>query len=235
VCAASGQTPAEAGLAIYRRHCTSCHGAQADGGRAPDLTHGSLSETQMVNTISSGVPGTEMAAYGSRLSSEEIRRIVAFLNSANSQSAVAGDAARGQTLFWEQGGCARCHAVGNRGSFVGPDLSGIGKQRNVVYLRESLVAPSADIARGYEGVTVTLPDGKTLRGVERSLDDFSVVLQDFTGKVYSFDRASVGSVTRDKQSLMPDYSQTLSAADVNDVVAYLATLRDPRFTEARRR
>jgi len=227
---------AEAGLAIYRRHCSSCHGNQADGGRAPNLTRGSLSETQILQIISNGVSGTEMAAYASRLSSDDIGRIVTFLSSAiNSQATVTGNAAHGEMLFWGQGDCGNCHAVSSRGSYVGPDLSGIGRQRNMVYLRESLVAPSADIARGFEGVTVVLRDGKTLRGVERALDDFSVVLQDFSGKVYSFDRSSVRSVTRDTESLMPAYGKTLSAAELDDVLAYLATLRSPRDPGVRRR
>jgi mono/diheme cytochrome c family protein len=79
---AGGPKAAGAGLAIYRRHCSSCHGNQADGGRAPNLTRGSLSDTQIFRTISNGVSGTEMAAYESRLSSDDIWRIVIFLGSA---------------------------------------------------------------------------------------------------------------------------------------------------------
>jgi hypothetical protein len=71
---------------------------------------------------------------------------------------------------------------------------------------------------------VILADGKTLRGLERALDDFSVVLQDFSGKVYSFDRKDVRSVTRDTQSLMPEFGSNLSSTELNDVLAYLAGL-----------
>jgi len=227
---------AEAGLAVYRRHCSSCHGNQADGGRAPNLIAGSLSETQMIRTISDGVSGSGMAAYGSRLSAKDIWRIVIFLNSAaHTKTTVGGNAAHGELLFWDKGGCATCHAIGTRGSFVGPDLSSIGLQRNPVYLRESLVDPDADIARGFDGVTVVTKDGKTLRGIERALDDFSIVLQDFSGKVYSFDRQDVQSVSRDRSSLMPEATKKLSAAEMNDVLAYLVTLRAPRAPEVRTR
>jgi putative heme-binding domain-containing protein len=214
------------GRTIYRRNCAPCHGNQADGGRnAPNLTRGSLSDADMFRTISNGVPNSEMAAYSARLSSDDIWRIVAFLRSASgAATAATGDATRGASVFWGKGGCGNCHAVGNRGSLVGPGLSSIGRQRNLVYLRESLVAPSADIARGFDGVTVILADGKTLRGLERALDDFSVVLQDFSGKVYSFDRKDVRSVTRDTQSLMPEFGSNLSSTELNDVLAYLAGL-----------
>jgi hypothetical protein len=60
--------------------------------------------------------------------------------------------------------------------------------------------------------------------LERALDDFSVVLPDFSGKVYSFDRKDVRSVERDTQSLMPEYGGTLSSTELNDVLAYLAGL-----------
>lgn len=227
---------AAAGLPIYRRHCSSCHGNQADGGRAPDLISSSLSEAEIFRTISNGVTGTEMASYASRLSPDEIWRIVIFLNSAaHRESTVSGIAARGETIFWGKGGCGNCHAVESRGSFVGPELSGIGRQRNAVHLRESLVSPSADIARGFDGVTVVLADGHTLRGLERVLDDFSVVLQDFSGKIYSFDRVSLRSVTRDSQSLMPSYGQILSPTELDDVLAYLVTLRNSGSPEVRPR
>src|SRR3954470_21440063 len=123
LCPGFGQVPAgiahdpaaaEAGLALYRRHCSSCHGNQAEGGRAPNLTTGSLSQAQMFRTISEGAAGTEMAAYGSRFSSDDIWRIVIFLSSAaRSESAAPGDATRGAALFWGKGACGNCHAVGN--------------------------------------------------------------------------------------------------------------------------
>src|SRR5439155_10738286 len=44
--------------------------------------------------------------------------------------ALAGDAARGEALFWSQAvNCGSCHKVGDRGTPVGPDLSAVGKLR----------------------------------------------------------------------------------------------------------
>jgi putative heme-binding domain-containing protein len=187
----------------------------------------------MFHTISTGVSGTEMAGYAARLSPDDIWRIVAFLHFANPGASVAGDSARGEAVFWGEGGCGNCHAVNNRGSLVGPDLSRIGRSRTAAYLKESLLAPSGDIARGFDGISVVLRDGSTLRGLERALDDFSVVLQDFSGKVYSFDRSDVRSVTRDKQSLMPEFGAALSPAELNDLLAYLAGLGGSHNREVR--
>jgi putative heme-binding domain-containing protein len=103
-------------------------------------------------------------------------------------------------------------------------------RRGAGYLRDSLTAPSAFIPRGYESVTVVLNDGKTIRGIERALDDFSVVFQDFSGKVYSFDRAAVRLVSRDTESLMPSFESTFSATELGDIVAFLSSLRGPEVT-----
>src|SRR5207248_10007732 len=224
---AGDKKAAEAGMATFRRHCSSCHGKQAEGGRAPDLTGRWVSDrdADLFHTISTGVPGAEMEAYGERLSPEDIWQIVTFRRSVGrGEAAVKGDAAHGEALFWGKGGCGNCHAAGNRGNRLGPDLSRITRHRSAAYLRESIVAPNADIAAGYSSVTVVSRDGKTIRGIERALDDFAVVLQDFSGRVYSFERAGLRSVARDGQSLMPEYGKVFTAAEVNDLLAYLFTL-----------
>lgn len=216
---------AEAGFASFGRHCSSCHGPRAEGGRAPALPRGSATDADLFRIISTGIPGTEMGSYDKRLPADAIWRVVAFLRSSTrSEAPIAGDAARGENLFWNKGSCGNCHAIQNRGSRVGPDLSRIGRQRSATYLRESLIAPSKDISQNYSGVTVVARDGKTIRGLEKAVDDFSVVLQDFTGQVRSFNRSDVRSVTRDTQSLMPEYGKVLSPAELDDLLKYLLTL-----------
>lgn len=217
-------TGPESGTNLFRRNCSSCHGKGGEGGRAPSLT-GSLrigdSDADMIRVIAGGIPGTEMPSYEARLGRPKIERIVAYLRTVKRDSApITGDPRRGETVFWGKAGCANCHAVGNRGNRVGPDLSRIGHQRSAGYLRDSLLRPEADILANYIGVTVVTSDGKTVRGIEKALNEFSVVLQDFSGKVHSFDHVSLKSAERDSRSLMPAYT-----ADVDDLLAYLTTLK----------
>jgi putative heme-binding domain-containing protein len=216
---------ADSGGHLFRSNCSGCHGRTGEGGRAPNLTRtsgGDDPDTALFQTISEGRPGTDMGAYRGRLSDENIWRIVAFLRaSGRNAGPVKGDPSRGESLFWGKGKCSNCHAVGARGNHLGPQLDDAGR-RNLAYLRESLLDPGAEIAGGFGSVTVVTRDGKTLRGIERALDDFAVVFQDFSGKLYSFDRAALRSVTRDTQSLMPDYQKLLTGAEIDDVVAYLA-------------
>ncbi len=225
---AANAKAADAGLGLFHIYCGSCHGKQAQGGRAPNLTRGSFhagdTDADLFRVISEGIPGTEMSSYDERLGPENIWRIITFLRSSTRNEApVTGDAAHGEKLFWGKGACGNCHSIGTRGNSVGPDLSRIGRRRSASYLRSSIVDPSADIAPGYGSVTVVTRDAKTIRGIEKALDDFSVVLVDFTGRVYSFDRSDVRLVTRDTRSLMPDYDKTFTDAEMNDLLAFLMT------------
>jgi putative heme-binding domain-containing protein len=224
---------AEVGRGMFRIYCAPCHGIRAQGGRGPDLSRGAFSagdrDADLFRTITDGVSGTEMGSY-SNLGSEGVWRIVAFIRSASRRDTTEapGDAGRGSMLFWEKGQCGRCHAVGERGSRMGPDLTRIGRQRSLSYLRTSVVDPDDDIAPGYITLTVVTRDGKTIRGLEKGLDNFSAQLMDLSGKFYSFERSEVKSMTREPNSLMPAYAKTFSEGDLTDLVAYLASLRGVR-------
>jgi putative heme-binding domain-containing protein len=226
--AAADLSAAESGTALFRRHCASCHGKGGEGGRAPSLT-GRLragdTDTDVIRVVAGGLPGTEMMSYEARLGPEKIARIVAYVRSVKrSESPLQGDARRGETIFWGKGGCGNCHVAGDRGNRIGPDLSQIGRQRSIGYLRESLLTPDADIGNNFYGVTVVTAEGKTVRGIARSVDDFNVVLQEFSGAVRSFDRGALRSVSSTPQSLMPAYGNVLSAGEIDDLLTYLLTL-----------
>jgi mono/diheme cytochrome c family protein len=45
--------------------------------------------------------------------------------------------------------CGACHKLSGAGGELGPDLSHIGGQQNVAYLRRAILDPNADIAKGF--------------------------------------------------------------------------------------
>lgn len=226
---------AEAGRGMFRIYCAPCHGIHGKGGEAPDLTRGSWSvgntDAALLKVISEGSPGTEMPGYTGRLERDQIWRIVTFLRA----SAVAkpeqprGDAKRGLALY-AKSGCANCHAIQNTGGRLGPDLTQIGRGRNLAHLRESIVNPSADLAKGHSGMIVVTNAGETIRGVSHGSDFHSVRLSDMSGRYHSFLRSELRSAVEMKESLMPSYDKRLTPAEADDLVAYLYTLGKEKAT-----
>jgi putative heme-binding domain-containing protein len=169
-----------------------------------------------------------MAAYSSRLEDKEINQLVAYIRSVAhaNQTGIQGNVANGETLFWNKGGCGNCHRVGTRGSSLGPDLTRVGRQRSIAYLRASLLNPDAEITPNYATITVVTRDGKKIVGVERNFDNFSAQFVDLSGKYYSFVREDVTSMAREHRSLMPStYGKLLNETEINDLLAYLSSLR----------
>ncbi|HYL76777.1 MAG TPA: c-type cytochrome [Bryobacteraceae bacterium] len=225
---------AETGRWTFRILCAPCHGIHADGGRGPDLTRGAYSagdqDKDLYNAIARGIPGSEMPAYGDRLDADAVWRLVSYVRSVARHDAeiVQGDAAAGEKAFWGKGGCGQCHRVGSKGSGIGPDLTRAGRQRSLQYLRASVLTPNADITPGYGTVKVVLKDGKIISGIERSIDNFSVQLIDLNGRYFSFVREDVTSMAREPRSLMSSYEKLFTPGELNDLLAYLVSLRGSR-------
>lgn len=85
------QADIDNGRQIYQKSCVSCHGAEMDGrgGRASTLVPapsalvgpGSdrFSDAAQLHLIENGVPGTAMAAWGSRFGKEQVRDVYAYV------------------------------------------------------------------------------------------------------------------------------------------------------------
>jgi len=225
---------AETGRWTFRILCAPCHGIHAEGGRGPDLTRGAYSagdqDKDLYSAIARGIPGSEMPAYGDRLDADAVWRLVSYVRSLARHDAetVQGNAAAGESAFWGKGGCGRCHRVGSKGSGIGPDLTRAGRQRSLQYIKASVLTPDADITPGYGTVKVVLKDGKTISGIERSIDNFSVQLIDLNGRYFSFVREDVTSMAREPRSLMPSYEKVFTPGELDDLLAYLVSLRGNR-------
>jgi len=232
------------GASLFRANCSPCHGLGArGGGRGPDLisgrwTHGSTNSA-IFHTITQGVPGTEMPANG--FEDSEIWAIVAYLRSLSppKRPIVSGDPVSGKKIFSESAGCSDCHMVNGRGGLLGPDLSRVGASRSVSYLIDSIRRPDKELSSGmvdpnnhyglplvYDTVTVITAGGKRITGVARNEDTFSVQLLATDQSLQLFLKKDVKEVIHERKSLMPPYpGDTLSASQLQDLIAYLETLR----------
>jgi hypothetical protein len=75
-------------------------------------------------------------------------------------------------------------------------------------------------------VTLATADGRTIVGVPMNEDTFSVQVMDMSERVQSFDKKTLKSFRHENRSLMPVYDPNrLGDTDLDDVVAYLQTLR----------
>lgn len=224
----------EAGKRVYRVHCASCHGADGRGGRGPDLASGELyhgaTDADLYRNIEDGIPGTEMPA--SWLVPKRLWQVVAFVRSLSgteAPSSIRGDVSRGQDLFRGKGGCLQCHRVGREGGFAGPDLSTVGSRRSPEHLKASIVTPEEEISLDYRIATVSLSNGGVATtGYVRNEDRHYLLLLDLEGKLRTFEKSGLQKVEKDRRSMMQSYEGVFDDADLEDLVAYLASLRKTR-------
>ena len=106
---------------------------------------------------------------------------------------------------------------------MGPDLSNIAPVKPAMAIRDAILDPDADGADGYHAVSVTLRNGKLLKGVARNRSNYSLQVQDSQGNLHLIEIADVAEMTLGKGSPMPkDYGKKLSPKEVDDLVAYLS-------------
>jgi mono/diheme cytochrome c family protein len=62
---------------LYHSHCIICHGLK--GGRGPNIFATQLTDEQFLEVVINGRKGTQMPAWGFRLSPDDVWKIRAFL------------------------------------------------------------------------------------------------------------------------------------------------------------
>jgi putative heme-binding domain-containing protein len=219
------------GMGLFRARCADCHGMDARGVRAPDLTRvWAMGRTDdgLFNTIRRGVPGTEMPAFvPPRNTDIELWQMLAYLRTLAASAPTdppRGNAQNGERIFRDT--CAGCHRVNGVGGRLGPDLSRIGVARS----RDRLVA---QIRRGFEEspfgfqpVTLTPLEGPAIQGVKKNEDLFSVQIMDTNERIQGYEKDKMKSVVNNRRSFMPAYGPArLSDGDLDDLISYLMTLR----------
>jgi len=156
-----------------------------------------------------------------------IWRIVAYIRSVTQAEPVEarGNATRGREIYQGTGGCSGCHRISGQGGRLGPDLSRVGRTLSLARLRESIVDPDKTITVGFEKITVLTSEGRTIQGRQINIDNFSAQLMDSREQIHSYLNEEVQSIKRQHTSLMPSYADTLTASELDDLLAYLVSLR----------
>jgi putative membrane-bound dehydrogenase-like protein len=149
-----------------------------------------------------------------------------------------GDAVRGRAVFFgahlENGpsagvqSCGACHRVQGRGQWVGPDLSTIGTKYGKDELLRSILSPGAAIGYNYRSLVVATTSGQVLTGLPVESDATRIVLKTADGRRVTVPTAEIEQQAYSDVSLMPEgLAQSMGENDLVNLVAYLATLRQP--------
>lgn len=218
------------GEQLFAQTCGSgyCHGGRGAGGGAPRLAARGFTQSFIASTVSRGVPGTAMPAFGGTLPPADLNAIVvyvALLNNIQNLEMGAGapaaepklstEAARGRALFSDAargfGRCSTCHEVGGLGIPVTAPVQSVPE--NAAALR-ALATPRV--------VTATA-GGETMPALVVANKSASVTFYDLTAvppvlrtELPSAVRMQEGSVWR-HANVMGAYSDV----ELNAVLAYL--------------
>ena len=218
------------GARIYDAQCTTCHGANGDGVGGVDLKSGkfrnAVTDQDLIRVITFGVQGTGMQAF--KFDPSEMTGIVSYLRNMTSfdrGSVKPGDVGRGKTVFDSKGACAKCHRVGMTGSRVAPDLSDVGAARSPASLMRSLTEPTTQMMPINRPVRIVRRVGKVISGRRLNEDTSTVQLIDDQEKLVSVTKSDLREYTILAASPMPSFKGSLSAEELNDVVAYLLSLK----------
>jgi nitric oxide reductase subunit C len=186
-------------LQLFLANPSAFYSAERDGRLMPTL---GLSEAEIGDVISflEWVGNVDLNGWPPRpilVAGAAVRALPGVEGVADSTDPVL----RGKALFNGEGGCAACHSVAAEVALVGPSLAGV-PERAARTIRAPAYTGHARTARDY---------------IRESIRDPSVYLAEAPqGRVF----ATAG------QSLMPsDYSTRLTEQQIDDLVAYLMTLR----------
>ncbi|MDH4067044.1 MAG: c-type cytochrome, partial [Acidobacteriota bacterium] len=232
------------GAKIFKVYCARCHGFDGSGGSGPPLArptlHRAKDEAAILAIVVDGIPGTPMIGYW-MLAESEMSQVAAYVRSLGRrpEDPLPGDPERGRALY-ENTGCDTCHIINGEGAALGPALTDVGMLRGAAFLRDSLLDPAA--ARPERGVPYepyTYPayvvaqaqplQGPEVAGVLVNEDSFTIQLRDRAGRLHSLRKADLRTLEYNpRTSLMPSYRGKLDDRQLNDLVAYLMTLRGGR-------
>lgn len=227
------------GRRLFRAQCSTCHGLNGTGGEegaGPDLTLGRFrhasTDAGLYRVVRDGVDGTAMIGVGGDATDQSVWQLVTYLRTLGAEAAAATDLAgspeAGQQLFAGKGDCARCHIVNGQGGRLGPDLSNVGRRRDPDELAADLRDPGAEVDPRWWTMRVTRRDGSVIEGLRMDEDTFSFRIMDAEENLRAFSKYGGPSYERIQTSTMPDYAQSLTLQEVDDLVAFLFSLRTER-------
>jgi putative heme-binding domain-containing protein len=227
--AAATSSDVAAGQRIFDAQCAWCHGAAGTGGTGPDLHRTTLrhaaNDRELTTIVRNGIPGTEMPGFTSALTETMAWQTAAYVRSLGRARPrpLPGNPEHGAAVY-DANGCGGCHILRGRGNALGPELTTIGALRGAPYCATRSSSRSL-ASTGIPGRQGDHHSGNVVRGIRLNEDVFYVHVRDARGTVHTLQKSDLSALDRELEAtLMPSYAR-LSAGDLDDLVAYLASLR----------
>ena len=156
-----------------------------------------------------------------RETSEDVqRRMVDYSRRLTPEVMQHADFRRGHRLYAKT--CGKCHRLFGEGGRIGPELTG-SNRKNIDYLLENILAPSAVVSRNYQVWKVVTVDGRIVTGMITDRDDKRLILQTINQQLV-LPVADIEDIERSTQSMMPaGQLDKLPFESVRDLIAYLGT------------
>ncbi|GMU93535.1 MAG: hypothetical protein AMXMBFR4_25930 [Candidatus Hydrogenedentota bacterium] len=153
-----------------------------------------------------------------------------------------GDVGRGRQLFFnEKLACSTCHAVGQEGGTLGPDLTTIGTIRSGHDLLEAVLFPSASFVPGYEPFRIEARDPEfggtqVFVGVIGDQTTEAITLRTAADAESRIPRSDIVSMTQATVSVMPEGLEAhLTQQELLDLLAFMQSLNNEQWLLPERR
>jgi len=218
------------GKQLFEAQCAPCHGIRGTGGKGANLARPTLKhaadDAALFATIQNGIENTGMPAAW-QMTDREIWLVVAHVRSLGRVAVenLPGNREQGKALFAGRG-CIGCHIVGGVGGNLGPELTEVGARRSAERLRQCLLEPGQALPDGFVMVRAVRRDGSVLEGIRVNEDSFTIQLRDLANRFYSLRKQQLQTLEYNPDATpMPSYRDKLSGVELEDLVAYLASLR----------
>ncbi len=136
-----------------------------------------------------------------------------------------GDPNLGRQVFQKH--CSNCHRLQETGHSVGPEIAAYSG-KPVQALLISMLDPNQAIDPRYQAYVAVLHDGRSLTGLIAEEAASNLTLLAAEGKRETVLRSEIEQIRSTGKSLMPEgFEQNASPEDVNNLWAWLRTIRQP--------
>jgi putative membrane-bound dehydrogenase-like protein len=137
-----------------------------------------------------------------------------------------GDVGRGRRIFFgDKVTCYKCHAIGEDGGRVGPDLTAIGAIRSGPDILEAIIFPSASFVPGFEPYNLETRNDM-IGGILKDETPDSVTVVTGADERVRVRRKDIVAMRPSSVSIMPDkLDESLTRMELTDLLAFLQAQR----------